>query len=382
MNLAMQQANPEDETRLALIDIRTRTQSLYVKAKGRLYDEQSRIGSSSSRERSVASVHSGSGLQSAGPSQPPPPSRGPAPTLPKFSGDPKAWETFRDLFRAVYHDRADMAPVEKFIQLHCALEGEAKEALKGFSITNNDYPVAWQTLLDRFDKPEILATKHVNALFELPKLTDESAQGLQKLYDEVNLHAEAIRALDYPVDWRVHAVRRAMDASTERAWVEETQKNPSAHTYEGLKVFLKHRISTLSTLGGYRTTSISDQVAKRHQSRDGRPARVLATTGSNVTCDLCSEAHFTFKCEKLQALTPDQRRLLVEQHQLCFNCLRSGHQGNSCPSTKSCQICGRRHHTKLHTDRRAKREAPETTDERSRDVLVTKNAKAPRSPDS
>lgn len=380
-NLSMQQQIHEDETREALNDIRARTQNLYVKAKGLLYDEQSRMGSSSSRVPSVASVQIGSSIQAAGPTQSQLVYRGSKPKLPKFSGDPKEWESFRDLFRAVYHGRQDIAPVEKFVELHCALEGDAKEAIKAFDITDLDYPVAWQTLLDRFDKPDVLATKHVDALFELERLTDESAQGLQKLYDEFNLHVEAIRTLD-PLDWRVHAIRRAMDPLTKRAWVEETQRNETARTYEGLKTFLKQRISTLSTLGGVQTTSTSHQTSRRHRSRDGPSARVLAVA-SNVKCDLCSETHSTYKCERLHSLTPEMRCQEVEKRGPLFNCLRVGYSSRSCKSTGRCQTCGRKHHIKLHLDahvlqrmnERRKRSATETAEQQSRGVTATKNAK-------
>lgn len=377
LNLSMQQTIREDEARAALEDIRTRTQELYIKAKGELYNEQSRIGSSPSHERSVASVQLSNDPRMAGSVhlQPQVIYRHSQPKIPKFSGDPKEWETFRDLYRAGCHTRQDLAPVQKFFELHGALEGKAKDAIKAFQINDADYSAAWQALLDRFDKPEILATQHVDALFELKRLTEETPQGLQGLYDNVNSHVEAIKFLGESLDWRVHAVRRAMDPQTKRAWVEETQKNAAAGTYEGLKTFLKQRISALTTLGSQQTPSTSSQASKRHRSNDGRSSRVLAVT-SSVKCDLCAETHPTYKCEELRSRTPGERFRLIEQRRLCFNCLRGGHSSRSCPSGRRCLTCERRHHSMLHEDKKPRRNPSGTVEGRSQGVLTTKNAQS------
>ncbi|XP_055633267.1 uncharacterized protein LOC129773651 [Toxorhynchites rutilus septentrionalis] len=43
-----------------------------------------------------------------------------------------------------------------------------------------------------------------------------------------------------------------------------------------------------------------------------------------------------------------QRRELVSQKRLCWNCFRSGHQSRNCTSKYDCRNCHQRHHTLLH----------------------------------
>ena len=53
---------------------------------------------------------------------------------------------------------------------------------------------------------------------------------------------------------------------------------------------------------------------------------------------------------KQKSLSPAEKLSLVEENDLCFNCLRSGHRIQSCKSPNSCfkSDCSKKHHTTLH----------------------------------
>ena len=46
--------------------------------------------------------------------------------------------------------------------------------------------------------------------------------------------------------------------------------------------------------------------------------------------------------------SPQDRKRVVQENKLCYNCLRRGHRVFDCTSKISCHECGRRHHTLLH----------------------------------
>nr|XP_029709473.1 uncharacterized protein LOC109417556 [Aedes albopictus] len=66
------------------------------------------------------------------------------------------------------------------------------------------------------------------------------------------------------------------------------------------------------------------------------------------SCFACSDRHFMFQCQSFAKMPVSQRRDLVSQRKLCWNCFRTGHQARSCTSKFSCRSCRDRHHTLLH----------------------------------
>jgi hypothetical protein len=65
-------------------------------------------------------------------------------------------------------------------------------------------------------------------------------------------------------------------------------------------------------------------------------------------CALCNNVHQLYKCRKFREATQQQRVDIVRRHQLCYNCLTSGHTTNSCPSEHRCRQCGKGHYTLIH----------------------------------
>ncbi|KAL7298942.1 hypothetical protein TKK_0008043 [Trichogramma kaykai] len=83
-------------------------------------------------------------------------------------------------------------------------------------------------------------------------------------------------------------------------------------------------------------------------SSDHRPARAYATRQGRQDCVRCGGEHYVGHCDVFTSMNSAERRELVMQQRLCFNCLRPGHAVRACPSRSTCQTCGATHHTLLH----------------------------------
>ena len=66
-----------------------------------------------------------------------------------FKGNFDEWETFWSSFRTNVDVRDDLEKATKFIYLVQSLEGEPKEMITEISITDDNFPVAIQSLNDR-----------------------------------------------------------------------------------------------------------------------------------------------------------------------------------------------------------------------------------------
>ena len=83
-----------------------------------------------------------------------------------------------------------------------------------------------------------------------------------------------------------------------------------------------------------------------------------------IICWLCTGNHKISNCEKLKKGSIENRRSLVKQKKLCFNCLSNTHMINTCKFKRHCQVdnCQKRHHTLLHSEEMPVPNSPDQID--------------------
>ena len=90
-------------------------------------------------------------------------------------------------------------------------------------------------------------------------------------------------------------------------------------------------------------------------------------------CAVCdSTTHRTWACEKFNEKSVKDRRMLVNEKRLCYNCLGTGHSVKDCPSNMRCRTCEKAHHTLIHqsksSDSPPKEQKPEPVKEDDKSV--------------
>ena len=73
-----------------------------------------------------------------------------------------------------------------------------------------------------------------------------------------------------------------------------------------------------------------------------------ASVSSPMSCPICRSQHQVYKCHKFLAMTVSKRNQAVKETSLCFNCLKPGHNVQSCSSQSKCKVCGEGHNSLLH----------------------------------
>uniref|UniRef100_A0A6V7IKY9 CCHC-type domain-containing protein n=1 Tax=Bracon brevicornis TaxID=1563983 RepID=A0A6V7IKY9_9HYME len=300
--------------------------------------------------------------------------------LPRFSGKLEEWESFRDMFKSLVHLDQTLTPVQKLHFLMTSLEGSAKQALHGLTITDANYSVAWDLLLTRYDNPQLRTYQHMQALVSLSSMRAESGSGLQTLHDDIARHRGALMQLELPVQhwdqWFIFFATKAMDSSTRREWEKRAGKEQGSPTYETLTTFLQEYARTLKAI---ELTTPKRESEKQRNDRAGKSqagtsrnsrqhTKVLTTTPGTPECPACKSRHYMSQCEKFKGLSVPERRRVVRDHSLCFVCLETGHAARMCTSRKRCDKCGSLHHTLVHTEGLRKRPAPSKDQEGSAEV--------------
>jgi acyl-CoA reductase-like NAD-dependent aldehyde dehydrogenase len=75
--------------------------------------------------------------------------------------------------------------MDKFQYLRSLLEGSAVNAISCFSLTDSNYKEAVALLKDRFGNKQVIISKHMKSLMQLPVVTDnDDLKKLRLLYDK------------------------------------------------------------------------------------------------------------------------------------------------------------------------------------------------------
>ncbi|XP_039453551.1 uncharacterized protein LOC120432417 [Culex pipiens pallens] len=264
--------------------------------------------------------------------------------LPKFDGTYENWFSFKCMFRSVMDRYQGEAPSMKLYHLRNSLVGRAEGVIDQDIINNNDYEAAWALLVETYEDKRVIIDKHIQALFSLPKITHDKADEFRKLIDTCVKHIGALKHLQLPVNglseqMLVNLLAARMDRETRKAW-ESEQTAGELPTYEATMEFLKKSCRVLEQL---ELTSVSANTAKPHRS-------VALLIAGAKKCSTCNRQHDLKGCDQFKTKSVNEKYSHLRKCGLCFNCLKKGHRVAVCTSTNTCMICGKRHHTMLHTD--------------------------------
>ena len=91
-----------------------------------------------------------------------------------FGGDVLRWQEFWDMFETSI-DRSEYTPIDKLNYLKSKLTGEALEAISGYQLTNENYPVVVGVLKQRFGNKQVIIDTHYHSLSHLPPATNHVA---------------------------------------------------------------------------------------------------------------------------------------------------------------------------------------------------------------
>ncbi|XP_055590363.1 uncharacterized protein LOC129742486 [Uranotaenia lowii] len=280
--------------------------------------------------------------------------------LPKFSGDESRWISFRDNFISMIHCNEDIPIVNKLQYLLQSLEGEAKKPFESVDIQADNYSSTWDALKKRYDNKRFLRKELFRGLYNLPPLQHESAQDLNTLVDDFQRHVKALGKLGEPIEhWDtplIFILTNKLDSATIRAWEQDTRQKDEVK-YDELIEFLIHQVRMLKSVDSdlqHRSSvptasKVAGQIPKKPVPiRSVVNTATSETQSSTLSCHCCLRTHPLHQCPAFSNLSSSQRRELVTQHSLCWNCFRANHQARSCKSKFLCRICQAKHHTMLH----------------------------------
>ncbi|KAF0733566.1 Uncharacterized protein FWK35_00020034, partial [Aphis craccivora] len=99
-------------------------------------------------------------------------------SIPSFDGSLLEWRSFRDIYVSLVHENTGIGNAERFHYLLSCLSGDALAVVKSIPLSADNYILAWDALADRFDNKRLLASTHVDKLFDFKPITQQSLQAM------------------------------------------------------------------------------------------------------------------------------------------------------------------------------------------------------------
>ena len=133
-------------------------------------------------------------------------------------------------------------------------------------------------------------------------------------------------------------------------WQKHTQSNADTPHYQELLDFIDLQAQASETS---QSQSARKSVPQRTQpsstSKTIPSFATFSSAKSHSSCVLCEkEKHPLYHCPKFRPMSHEDKFSTLRKHNLCLNCLGSGHFARQCKSDQKCRNCQCSHHFLLH----------------------------------
>ena len=244
-----------------------------------------------------------------------------------------------------------------------SLKGAAAEAVRGFSVVQENYQPVLKTLTERFGHPQVILEAHIRSLIHLPNLTSEDSGSMRKFYDKVIGHVRSVDSMGDKFAAETLApvlVPLVVDKLPKRVvekWeleVKDVQDNYLST--KALFTFLEQIIRAKES--AQPSPPESKQRSKMEATKDGPPKYnsqrksstfALCASTRDQRCCVCRQNHKIWSCVSFLSLSVKERYRKVLSKGLCFLCLEAGHTAEKCQGS-TCKYCQSRHHSLIHSD--------------------------------
>ncbi|GFU10365.1 DUF1758 domain-containing protein [Trichonephila clavipes] len=283
--------------------------------------------------------------------------------VPHFYGNCENWISFKELFKSSILDNKSISDLEKLQYLQASIRGDAAKLIRGFAITVDNLKKCWDILCSRYENKRQLALSQINKLFSIKISRANTSKSLLKIIDICNEVIRNLKTLDLETNSLteliiINFLISKVDACISQRW-ELSLKNNKIPTLEEFRVFIEREARGLNELkfvkpdikktnvkplNSFNKSNVNTTVVKCNQVKSGVKPDVVK--GNN--CILCYQSHALFKCPTFNSMNVNERWQVVQNNNLCTNCLRSNHRLDTCRIGFSCKNCSERHHTLLH----------------------------------
>lgn len=289
----------------------------------------------------------------------------PAIEINAFSGNLSEWTEFKATCRAVITN--DLPEIQKLQLLKRSLIGEPKELVAHILPSEGAYTQAFCLLQNRYENTRSIVNSLFKTFFDLPKNETESKDQLRIMLNTTNSLLSSLSTLNIVTEsWDpmiVFFLTQKMNSLTFQHWEESLKGSKTIPDLKTFLSFLETRIIILeasvqaSNYDNRNTYNKSNKFAASNnnnnqyqkQNRFTQSSKAFFTLNPNYKCYVCQQNHIASRCPTLMPLSYADKIKLINERNLCNNCLLR-HNTQDCNAPITCSTCNGRHRTILHPD--------------------------------
>ena len=184
-------------------------------------------------------------------------------------------------------------------------------------------------------------------IIDTPPLKTGSGKELCDFHDKVKQHLRALKATGKEPSnhFITSMLELKLDAETMFEWQRNSQDSTEIPDYDNLLDFLNLRAQASEMHNPKKTHGYPQE-----RKVPSKPVGAFHANVSNTSnCVVCKDnKHPLYVCPRFKAYNHEQMLATLKEHNLCMNCLGTGHFVRQCKSSHRCRKCNKLHHTLLH----------------------------------
>ncbi|XP_043496403.1 uncharacterized protein LOC122520378 [Polistes fuscatus] len=199
------------------------------------------------------------------------------------------------------HNAPFLQPIQKLHYLRSSLKGGAAKTLTNLCNSSDNYTIAWNKLISRFDKPDIITESLIEKFTKLPQVNRDGS-GISALVDDVEV---ILGALDKVAvmgsnrdPWLIYLIKEKCDPDTRQRWNDQIASNPNRSWADFIK-FLEKRGVAKDAYG----SRASLQARKTDRDNPKKNTSAFSSTSSSG-CGVCLKNHMVYQCPEFAAFDP------------------------------------------------------------------------------
>ncbi|GFW24008.1 integrase catalytic domain-containing protein [Trichonephila clavipes] len=231
------------------------------------------------------------------------------------------------------------------------IKSEARELIESFPITNENYPLAIESLVERYGRNELLIDFYVRELLKLVlnNATKKKQDSLSGLYNKLSTQLRALSSLGITTDQceiiLYPLVESALPTHILRSF-ERQRKNNETATLDSIVSFLKSEMQSEEKIKLSRSDIFPYQRECKQLAESQRSlpsANELFINEPNEICVLCLKNHPVRYGKRAFFIPLEEKIAIIKRKGLCRIYLAKGHLASRCRSQITCQLCSKRH---------------------------------------
>ncbi|GFU37404.1 transposon Tf2-6 polyprotein [Nephila pilipes] len=235
------------------------------------------------------------------------------------------------------------------------IKSEARELVESFPITNENYPLAIESLTERYGRKELLIDFYVRELLKLVlnNATKKKQDSLSGLYNKLSTQLRALSSLGVTTDQCGVILYPLVESSLPTHILqsfERQRKNidseQSISTLDAIVSFLKSEVQSEEKIKLSRSEILPYERECKHLAKrqNTLPAAAeLFIQESKDTCAFCFKVHANRFCKRAFFIPLEEKIAIIKKKGLCRVCLAKGHLDSRCRSQITCELCSKRH---------------------------------------